>query len=220
VEALPIKLDLHVHTHYSNDSLITPKELIYYARHRGLDGVAVTDHDRLDGALKIAKEVNLLVVPGIEVSSSEGHIVGLNIQEAIPSGLDVDDTIDRIHQAGGIAVACHPVTLFKGSLGRHVTSEFDAIEVVNSSAFPFKYSVRHSKQLASKTGIRSQVAGSDAHYGPEIGCAYTLLDADTAVDAAVDAIRRGLCQPFGKAIPLATRLKREFILASEKSRSH
>jgi predicted metal-dependent phosphoesterase TrpH len=220
VEALPIKLDLHVHTHYSNDSLITPKELVYYARRRGLDGVAVTDHDRLDGALRIAKEVNLLVVPGIEVSSSKGHIVGLNIQEPIPSRLDVDETIDKIHKAGGIAVACHPVTLFKGSLGKNVTSEFDAIEVVNSSAFPFKYSVRHSKQLAFKTGIRSQVAGSDAHYGPEIGCAYTLLDADRAVDEAVDAIRRGLCQPFGKAIPLATRLKRELMLASRKSKLH
>jgi len=213
---LPIKLDLHVHTHYSNDSLITPKDLVFYAKKQGLDGVAVTDHDRLDGALRIAKEIDLFVIPGIEVSSSKGHIVGLNVQDRIPSGLDVDETIDKIHDVGGIAVACHPVTLFKGSLGRHVTSKFDAIEVVNSSAFPFKYSVRHSKQLASRSGIRSQVAGSDAHYGPEIGCSYTVVNAEKAVDQVVDAIRRGSCQPIGKAIPLMVRLKRELMLAVRK----
>src|SRR3972149_8625567 len=97
------KVDLHVHTVYSRDSLITPEDLVFYARKRGLTAVAVTDHDRVDGALKIAKEADFLIIPGIEVSSRNGHVLGLNVQESIPKGLSVDETVDRIHAAGGLA---------------------------------------------------------------------------------------------------------------------
>jgi predicted metal-dependent phosphoesterase TrpH len=208
---LRVKIDLHVHTYYSSDSLITPKDLVYYAAKRGLDAVAITDHDRVDGAVKIAQEKNLLIIPGIEVSSLNGHVLGLNVQEPIPRRLDVDETVDRIHDSGGIAVACHPVTFFKGSLGERTNSRFDAVEVINASAFPFNYSVKHGERLASRLGI-SRVGGSDAHYGPEIGCAHTVVDAELVVDEIVKAIRRGSCQPFGGAIPLPTRLKRGFLL--------
>jgi predicted metal-dependent phosphoesterase TrpH len=215
VKNLPLKIDLHVHTRYSYDSLITPEELVFHAKKRGLNGVAITDHDRINGALKIAQETNFLIVPGIEISSLDGHIVGLNIQEQIPRKLSADETVDRIHDAGGIAVACHPVTFFKISLGEHTNSMFDAVEVINSSAFPFSYSVKHSRQLASRLGI-AQVAGSDAHYGPEIGCAYTLVDAELEVGEIIQAIRKGLCQPFGGAIPITTRLKREILMLRRK----
>jgi predicted metal-dependent phosphoesterase TrpH len=208
---LRIKIDLHVHTYYSSDSLITPEELVYYAARRRLDAVAITDHDRVDGAIKIAQEKNLLIIPGIEVSSLNGHVLGLNVQEPIPKRLGVDETVDKIHDAGGIAVACHPVTFFKGSLGEHTNSRFDAVEVINASAFPFNYSVKHGERLASRLGI-SRVAGSDAHYGPEIGCAHTVVDAELVLDEIVEAIRRGSCQPLGGAIPLPTRLKRGFLL--------
>lgn len=210
-----LKIDLHVHSHYSYDSLITPKELVFYAEKRGLDGVAITDHDRIDGALKIAKEIDFLIVPGLEISSLNGHVVGLNIQEQIPKGLSADETVDKIHEAGGIAIACHPIAFFKGSLGKHVNSKFDAVEVINSSAFPFKYAVKQSRKIASRLEI-AQVAGSDAHYGPEIGCAYTIVNAELKIEEVVKAIRKGLCEPFGKAIPLTTRLKRELLVIKRK----
>ncbi len=207
---MQLKIDVHVHTHYSYDSLITPEELVYYAKKRGLDGVAITDHDRIDGALKIAKETDLSVIPGIEVSSIKGHIIGLNVQEQIPRRLTVEETVDKIHEAGGIAIASHPITFFKESLGEHITSSFDAVEVINASAIPFGYAVKHNQKLASKLGI-TRVAGSDAHYAPEIGCAYTIIDAKLEVDDIIKAICKGLCQPFGKPIPFKTRLKREFL---------
>jgi len=125
--------------------------------------------------------------------------------------------VDRIHDADGIAVACHPLAFFKGSLGEHATSKFDAIEVINSSAVPFRYSVRRSEELASRLGI-SRVAGSDAHYGPEIGCAYTEVKAELEAEDIISAIKKGMCQPFGKGIPLGMRLKREFF-SFRKSRS-
>jgi predicted metal-dependent phosphoesterase TrpH len=205
-----IKVDLHVHSSYSRDSLITPEELVFYAKKRGLDGVAITDHDRLDGALKMSKETEFFMIPGMEITSSDGHIVALRIKEPVPKGLSADETVERIHEADGLAVACHPVALFKGSLGGHVSSKFDAIEVINASAFPFAFSVKIARRLASGLGI-PQVGGTDAHYGPEIGCAYTVIDSELEVDRVIDAISNGKCEPFGKAIPWRLRLKKQFL---------
>lgn len=216
MKILKVKIDLHVHTSYSYDGLIKPKELAVYAKRACLDGIAITDHDRIDGALKLAKTVtDLLILPGIEVSSLEGHIVGLNIQEVVPKNLTAEETIDRIHSLGGLAIACHPKALFKASLGWKTNKNFDAIEVVNASAFPFKRSTQQALEIANRLGI-PRVAGSDAHYAPEIGSAYTLVDAELDCEEVVKAIRRGLCEPFGKAIPLETRLKREILALKNK----
>jgi hypothetical protein len=212
---LQLKIDLHIHTHYSYDSVITPEELVYYARKSGLNAVAITDHDRIDGALKIAKETDFLIIPGMEISSLNGHIVALNLQEPIPKELTVSETVDKIHEKDGLAVACHPITFFKESLGTHTNSKFDAVEVINASAIPFRYSVKHGEKIASRLRI-TRVAGSDAHYGPEIGCAYTIIEAEPKVEEIINAIQKGKCQPFGNAIPVTTRLKREFLILKRK----
>jgi predicted metal-dependent phosphoesterase TrpH len=195
--------------------LITPEELVFYAKKRGLDGVAITDHDRLDGALKIAAETDFLIIPGIEISSSDGHVVALNVTERVSGKLSASETVNRIHDAGGIAVACHPIGLFKGSLGKHTNSSFDAVEVINSSAIPFSYAVKQSMKIASRLG-KPRLAGSDAHYGPEIGCAYTVVNAEPDVDDVIKAISEGQCQPFGRSIPLAIRLKRIIAINKRK----
>lgn len=192
-----------------------PEDLIFYAKKHGLDAVAVTDHNRIDGALKIAKEKDFLIIPGIEISSLNGHIIGLNLREVIPTKLTADETVDRIHEAGGIAVACHPITFFKESLGEHTNSKFDAVEVINASAFPFRYSVKRGKYLAFQLG-KAQTAGSDAHYGPEIGCAYTLVEAELELENVIKALTERLCKPFGRAIPLRMRLKREVLSLKKK----
>jgi hypothetical protein len=205
---MQVKADLHVHTIYSHDALITPKDLVFYAKKRGLTAVAVTDHDRIDGALKIAGENDFLIIPGVEVSSRNGHIIGLNVQEPIPKGLSSDETVEKIHGAGGIAVAAHPFALFKGSLGKHVSAKFDAVETINSQAFPFNRCVRKATQIAESLRLPC-VAGTDAHYGPAIGYAYTLIDAEPSVETLTKAIVRGQCQPFGESVPLTLTLKRQ-----------
>ena len=206
---MQVKADLHVHTIYSHDALITPKDLVLYAKKCGLTAVAVTDHDRVDGALKIARETDFLIISGIEISSRNGHIVGLNIQESIPKGLSSDETVDRIHEAGGVAVACHPFALFKGSLGKHANAKFDDVETINASAFPFSRCVRKANQLAERFK-QPKVAGTDAHHCPAIGYAYTLIDAEPNVDAILKAIVNGQCQPFGRPIPFSMRIKNQF----------
>jgi predicted metal-dependent phosphoesterase TrpH len=205
---MQIKADLHVHTTYSRDSVITPKELVFCAKRRGLAAVAVTDHNEVEGALAIAKQTDFLIIPGIEVSSLNGHIVGLSMNEVIPRGLSADKTVDLIHKAGGIAIACHPFALFKRSIGKHVSVKFDAVEAINASAFPFRRATRQAHKLAERLKL-PKVAGTDAHYAPMIGQAYTLIDAEANVEAIIKAIVNGKCEPAGTAMSLAMRLENQ-----------
>ena len=205
---MPVKADLHVHTIYSRDSIITPKDLVFYARKRGLNAVAVTDHNQIEGARKIAAETDFLIIPGTEVSSRDGHIVGLNVNEVIPRGLSADETVERIHRAGGVAIACHPYALFKGSIGQHVTIKFDAVETINASSFPFRSASSNAEKLAKRFNL-PRVAGTDAHYGPVIGCAYTIIDAELNLESILKAIVDGRCEPAGGSISLRMRIENQ-----------
>ena len=206
---MQIRADLHVHTTYSNDSLITPKDLVYYAKKRGLNAVAVTDHNFLEGAYKIAKETDFLIIPGMEVSSADGHIVALNVNELIPRGFSAVETVERIHKAGGVAIACHPYVYFKGCLRDNVCASFDAIEVINARAVPFKNSVKKAEEAAERLKL-SRVAGTDAHYGPQIGYGYTVIEAEEpTVEAISKAIVDGRCQAFGQPVPFILNLMQE-----------
>ena len=205
---MQVKADLHVHTTYSSDSIITPADLVFYAKKRGLTAVAVTDHNQVEGAKKIARETGFLIIPGTEVSSRDGHIVGLNVNEVIPRGLSADETVDRIHRAGGVAIACHPYALFKGSIGQHVTAKFDAVETINASSFPFRSASSKAEKLAERFSL-PRVAGTDAHYGPVIGCAYTVIDSELNLESILGSIIKGRGEPAGCSISLVMRLQNQ-----------
>ncbi len=208
---MTVKADLHVHSVYSSDSLITPRDLVYYAKRRGLNAVAVTDHDQVEGALKIAEETkDFLIIPGIEISSKDGHIVGLNVRTIVPKRLSAEETVNRIHDAGGVAIACHPFAFFKGSLGKSVSAKFDAIETINARAFPFRRNSQKAEETARKLRL-SRVAGTDAHYGPQIGFGYTLIEAELNVKAVADAILAGHCEPFGQPVPVFVNLQQQVL---------
>lgn len=205
---MQVKADLHIHTTYSIDSVISKKELVFYAKKSGLNAVAVTDHNKIEGALKMAQQTDFLIIPGIEVSSLHGHIIGLNVKTLIPRGLSVDETVDRIHESGGIAIACHPFALLKGSIGKYISVKFDAVETINASAFPFKRATNQANWLAERLKL-PKVGGTDAHYGPVIGQAYTLLDSEPNVEAIVKAITNGQCKPKGTGISPRLRLENQ-----------
>lgn len=200
-----------MHSNYSSDSLITPEQLVHCARKRGLDGVAITDHDRLDGSQKISEETNFLIIPGVEITSLDGHIVGLDLDKPVSPGLTAKRTVEKIHEAGGTAIACHPASFFKGSLGDKTDSSFNAVEVINSSSIPFSYSVKRARSLAQRLNL-PQVAGTDAHFASEIGLAYTIVDAEPTVQSVIEAVRKGHCEPRGRAIPWSLRLKKNLIM--------
>ena len=136
--------------------------------------------------------------------------MALNVKELIPRGYSAAETVERIHRAGGVAIACHPYAYFKGCLKENVCETFDAIEIINARAFPFKRSVKKAKETAERLKL-SRVAGTDAHYGPQIGYGYTVIEAEEAsVEAIAKAIVEGHCQPFGQAVPFTLNLMQEF----------
>ena len=208
---LALKIDLHVHTCYSHDGITTPKQLVAYSKKRGLDGVAITDHDTIQGALELVNNKEIIIIPGIEVTTLQGHVLALNVIEPIHPNLSLLKTIEKIHELGGVAVAAHPSVMLKGLRTRMCKGlNFDAVEVINSAAFPFFLSTYLNRKMAIDLNL-PQTAGSDAHYAPEIGSAFTLVDADPEIDEIVKAIRNGAIVPFGKAVPWRTRFEREVL---------
>jgi hypothetical protein len=215
VNLLPVKIDFHVHTCYSSDCSTSLKEIIAYSRKRGLDGVAITDHDTVEGALKLLEnnDNKIIVIPGIEVSTEAGHILGINVRRPIPRGLSVEETVRKIREAGGIAIAAHPFAIFKSAIGTKediTPKRFDAIESINSSVFPFYLLNYLSRRLAFRTGL-PQTAGSDSHLPETIGLAYTLVkgvEENPEIDDIIHAIRRGMSIPYGKPLPWGIRLRR------------
>jgi len=207
---LPLKIDMHVHTCYSEDAVTTLEDLVLYSKRRGLDGIAVTDHNTVDGAIKAKETTGLILIPGIEVSTVSGHVLGLNLTTPIPKGLGLDETVEKIHEADGIAVAAHPSAFLKSHLGSDVLKravKMDAVEVINSSNFPFSLLTHLNRRLASQLNL-PQTAGSDSHIPETIGLAYAIVDAEPDIDDIIEAIKKGSAVPYGRSIPLGLRLKK------------
>ncbi|MCU0852621.1 MAG: CehA/McbA family metallohydrolase [Thermoplasmata archaeon] len=194
-----MKLDMHVHTGYSRDSSGSVKDILRACKSAGLDGLAVTDHNAIEGSLEahsLAPSEGLIAVRGVEVSSKEGHILAFGVQEVLPRGMPAAETIDRIHALGGIAVAAHPLRHPSG-VGRKVasTAKFDAIEVVNSASSP--RTNRATGAIAEQRAL-PVTGGSDAHRIEELGRAYTVFDGVETEDQAIDQIVKRLTKAGGR----------------------
>lgn len=168
-----MKADLHVHTLYSNDGKTTLEELLDYAERMGVGCIAVTDHNEFEAYPRLKDNGRVIIIPAEEVSSAEGHIVALGIDRLIPRDLSIQETIDRIHEAGGYAFAAHPYRWWSG-LGEKNTLAypFDGIEARNGRSVPSAN--RRSERLARRVG-KPMIAGSDAHTPRHIGEGYVEL---------------------------------------------
>lgn len=195
-----MRLDLHVHTSHSYDGHCSVDEVVAAAKARGLNGVAIADHNSIAGHQDAKKfsEGGFLVIPGIEVSSADGHIVGLGVSELIPRDLSAGETVERIREQGGIAIAAHPFALGRRP-GLVYRAKFDAIEVLNSRAFLLSNPLAHRFAERNKMPM---VGGSDAHRRDEIGLAYTTVDCEPKVESVLEQIKTGKSSASGRAIPL------------------
>jgi predicted metal-dependent phosphoesterase TrpH len=198
-----LKIDLHVHTTGSSDAFVDPDQLPLILKKRGLDGAAITNHD----AVTEVTSVDTIILPGIEVSTRQGHIIGLGISAPIEKGVTADETIATIHRAGGVAIVPHPFDLVSPCVNpAKLASRPDAIEVINSDALLFCLNTRIAKRMANQLGI-PMVAGSDSHIAETVGDAYTLIDSNSrSVDDILNAIRAGSVQPAGGATPVDKKL--------------
>ena len=199
--------ELHCHSALSHDGRDPVEMLIEQATAVGLDVLAVTDHDEIDASLaavEAAKDVGLVGIPGLEVSTAAGHVIGLGVRERIEAGLPFGETLDRIHDAGGIAIVPHPFQKSRHGVAAHVTPEqlaaADAIEVFNSRLLTGRGN-RKAEKFAVDRGL-PMVAGSDAHVAEMVGQAVTHLGADERTEQAVlDAIRTGKTSVVGRRTP-------------------
>ncbi len=175
-----MKYDLHIHTHFSRCSAIKPDELLRIAKERGLDGIAVTDHNTIEGGLNVSKlnhDPNFKVIVGAEIKTEYGEILGLFLNEEIMSR-EFFEVIDEIHKQGGIAIAAHPTALFRRNLKHpciELEGRIDGIEGFNSRALP--YENYKAQKTALKFGF-GMTGGSDAHFNYEIGRGYTIFKGD------------------------------------------
>ena len=188
-------VELHAHSAASYDGRDSVERLLARANEVGLDGLAVTDHDEIRASLQAverAAEYDLVGIPGMEISSAAGHVIGLDITEAVPPGLPFRETLGRIHEQGGIAVVPHPYQEMRNGvmaeIGPDELAEADAIEVYNSRLVT-GYSNRQADRFATKQGL-PKTAGSDAHVAEMVGRAVTLVDAEERTASSICAAIR------------------------------
>jgi len=204
---LKLKLDLHVHTNRSSDAFTSPKQLATICRDRGLDGLAITDHNVL--ARDLSDEI--VILPGIEISTLDGHVIGLGVSEAIPRGLSADETIRRIRDLNGVSIIPHPYDLLRSSVRPHrLTVRPDAIEVINSSSFLHSVTWDRARKFAEKEKY-PMTAGSDSHIPRTIGRAYTEVECRSKDTGSVLALlRSGAVSPVGRPVRATERLRKLF----------
>jgi len=174
-----MKCDLHIHSFYSlNDGVNSPEDIIRQALRIGLDSIAITDHDTMNGFFKVkdfARKMGIDLIPGMEISSREGHILGIFIEEEIPKNISAEETIEMIHSQGGLAIAAHPYDIFRKGIGDLVKKlKFDGIEVMNGRNY---LANKKARKVAEELNT-AVTGGSDAHIIDEIGNCYTLYKSD------------------------------------------
>lgn len=191
------RVDLHAHTRFFHWSPGQPTRfdpfgadlLALFGRWRGLDGVALTNHDYYR-AFDVGSD-DTLFLPGIEVTTTEGHVlvIGPDPPSRTPPGeLTPQEVVSRAHEAGCVAIIAHP---YRGSSVAESGADFDAVEING----------KHPRTADAVRGLAERldlpvVGGSDAHFPFEAGRAFTTIDTETLTpESVVAAIRNGRVEP-------------------------
>ncbi len=188
-----IRADLHVHTVFSYDASIQPKTLVdQLLAHPFIKAVAVTDHNTVRGYYKVRELASvyedILIIPGVEVSTVNGDLLLLGVAEVPLQPWTVESVIDFARSRGGLVIAAHPYRAF--GLGDSAKNySIDAVEVLNGGC-PRQLNILAEK-LAKMTGLPG-VAGSDAHRKEELWTVYSEIQASTDLEDILKAIKRGL----------------------------
>ncbi|MDD4625137.1 MAG: PHP domain-containing protein [Candidatus Paceibacterota bacterium] len=176
-----MKIDCHNHSYWSYDGLHSPEQLIVSALKKGMDGIALTDHDTAKGwpeAIEAAKKHNALLILGQEIKTDKGDVLGLFLSKEVKSR-NLLEAAKEIKGQGGIAVAAHPFHFpeqFRGDLKKYAEI-FDGIEVFNGR-LPNVLADKKARKVAEENNL-AFFGGSDAHLMQMSGNAYTEADAKT-----------------------------------------
>ncbi|VVM07234.1 hypothetical protein MAMC_01523 [Methylacidimicrobium cyclopophantes] len=200
---MQLRADLHCHSYFSADGVSPPEELIRAARRKGLNVLALTDHNSCAGIEYLESKGLLradgapvdgfLVIPAQEISTREGHLLALGLRLPDLHGISAAEAVSLIRSQGGLSIAPHPFDYFRAGIRSRTldTLPIDAIEVFNAAA-TLRRSNRQALRYAKERGL-PMVAASDAHEADAIGTAYVIVDAEEfSVAGVLAAIRKGL----------------------------
>jgi predicted metal-dependent phosphoesterase TrpH len=202
-----LSVELHAHSELSHDGRDPVEMLLEQAQAVGLDALAVTDHDEIDASLRaaeLADDYGLIGIPGMEVTSADGHVLAIGVESAVPAGLPFAETLAEIRDRGGIAVVPHPFQSSRSGVAANISgdelADADAIEVYNSRLLTGRAN-RKAEKFA-RVNDRPMTAGSDAHIAEMVGQAVTRVGADDrSVQGILDAVRAGKTSVEGKRTP-------------------
>ena len=184
-------IDLHCHTSASFDSLATPRSVVRAAASRGLTHLAVTDHDRIDGALRArdAAPDELTVIVGEEVKTADGDLIAVFIENLVPPGLSATETIAAIREQGGLVGVPHPFDRLRG-YGRksgadlaEIAGAVDWIEAYNARVIGGSANER-AALFAREHGLPG-ICASDSHTVMEVGISYNAVSGDLTTPAGL-----------------------------------
>jgi predicted metal-dependent phosphoesterase TrpH len=192
-----IKVDLHVHTSYSVDGTMSPQDVVEASLLSGIGALAITDHNTIAGALAVQKIAPIPVIVGEEISTSDGEVLGLFLQEGVPSGLSAKETVRLIKEQGGLVGVPHPFDRLRGesldvSVLQNVADELDFIEILNGRV-TLDRDNRRAAEFARSRGLAG-AAGSDAHSRRELGQVYVGMDTLEGRDQFLQQLRNGLVE--------------------------
>ena len=205
-----LTIDPHVHSEGSYDAHDSVELLLEQASDIGLDAIVITDHDVIEEsrrAARLAAEYGLIGIPGVEVSTADGHLLAIGVDTRPRPGKSLEATIDEVHELGGIAIVPHPFQWSRHGVRKRDLVPCDAIEVYNSWLFT-GYKNRRAQEYANEHGYPG-VAASDAHTASMVGRAYTELTIDGVSSKAeidcetiVEAFRTGATEIRGRRTPI------------------
>ena len=192
-----IRADLHIHTTYSDDSTLTPKMLVeQLVSQSSIKVAALTDHNTTQGC-KLTRQLasaypDILIIPGVEISTGEGDIVILGTEELPPEPWTVGGIIDFARQNDNVSIVAHPYREY-GMGDTAKKYKFDAIEVLNGAS---SASANKSAQALARLMNLPGVAGTDAHQQEDLGKVYTEVQAGLDVEEILKAIKKGLVKAY------------------------
>ncbi len=172
-----IKTLIHVHTDYSFDSNISPEALARFAEREGFGCIAVTDHDTIEGARRVEAVSDVKVIVGEEITTRDGHLIGLFLKRRVEPGRSAKDTATAIREQGGLVLVPHPFVRFMGcGLCEHaweIAGLIDAVEVCNAQSILARPN-READRFADRLGL-PKYAGVDTHMIESIAPCYQLM---------------------------------------------
>ena len=203
------RADIHMHTNLG-DGWASPARVVAEATRRDLPVIAITDHDHVEGAKRVQELIYqqnspLQMITGVEVSTRQGHLLGLFVNKAPKSMRSVEESIEEIKEQGGLVIVPHPLGRLVPSLSRAKIDallekgyEIDGIEMYNPS--PANASMRPAVRDANQQWRLAETGGSDAHFWQHIGSAYTLFPGSNSEDLRRAIIERTV-RPGGQELP-------------------